>query len=247
MGIIYTATNTVNNKIYVGQTTQPLKQRIYQHKSDAKRRANRSYYFYNAIQKYGFDAFVWEEVAEADDLDILDELEIFYMNLFDSTNRDKGYNLKPGGYNRGHSKETRQKISKTLKGRKLPEETKRLIRKNHAFKGKKRPEHSKRMSGEGGPTWKGLDDDKITELYNNGLTQKEIGQIIGCSQSTIGRHLRHLKNNGTIVRKRYGYLSTTRMIALYSRGMNGREIAKIIGCNFTTVYRRLNANGVVIA
>ena len=38
------------------------------------------------------------------------------IKLFDTTNPEKGYNLEYGGTNKTHSEETKQKISKSLKG-----------------------------------------------------------------------------------------------------------------------------------
>ena len=36
LGHIYKITNIVNNKIYIGQTIQPIEKRFIQHKSHAK-------------------------------------------------------------------------------------------------------------------------------------------------------------------------------------------------------------------
>ena len=52
-GIIYCFTNKINNKKYVGQTQQTLKQRISNHLS----KTNKKYYFQNALLKYGIDNF----------------------------------------------------------------------------------------------------------------------------------------------------------------------------------------------
>lgn len=55
-GIIYTATNTVNGKMYIGQTKSSLNVRINQHKSDMlKLRDNTA--FHKAIRKHFFEAF----------------------------------------------------------------------------------------------------------------------------------------------------------------------------------------------
>ena len=51
----------------------------------------------NAIQKYGWDNMIFEVVEESDKWtkEILDEREIYWIQLFDSINF--GYNLTPGG------------------------------------------------------------------------------------------------------------------------------------------------------
>ena len=37
MGFIYKITHQINNKVYIGQTITPIKQRMYKHYSNAKK------------------------------------------------------------------------------------------------------------------------------------------------------------------------------------------------------------------
>lgn len=48
--IVYKATNTNNNKVYIGITTKTLEHRMKIHKKDSKRKDT---YFYKAIRKHG--------------------------------------------------------------------------------------------------------------------------------------------------------------------------------------------------
>ena len=160
---IYIATNTVNNKQYVGQSiNHPYESRhgrIATHKS-----AYTDTNFHRAIRKHGFDAFTWEVlwypyVCQ----DALNSIERnFIENL--NTLSPNGYNLDSGGksggsmsveqrkklsaikqgkyrgeksyhYGKPKSEETRAKISNTLKGRKHTPETRTKIGKS--FKGRK--------------------------------------------------------------------------------------------------------------
>lgn len=59
-GIIYKATNTLNGKVYVGQTTQSLAKRASQHKSMADNGYNDA--FHSAIRESGWESFSWEEI-----------------------------------------------------------------------------------------------------------------------------------------------------------------------------------------
>jgi len=118
--IIYKVTNEINNKIYIGQTVNSLDKRKSQHKADSNNKKKLIRYFYLAINKYGFDCFQWEILTEAKNLEELNELEKYYIQLYDSTNPQKGYNISKGGLGRGnyeYSNETREKISKSLKDR----------------------------------------------------------------------------------------------------------------------------------
>lgn len=66
MGIIYKATNLVNNKCYIGKTIQSLRIRKNKHKSDAL--SNKyNMYFHKSIVKHGFNNFKWEVLTKIDD------------------------------------------------------------------------------------------------------------------------------------------------------------------------------------
>jgi group I intron endonuclease len=97
-------------------------------------------------------AFV-QRKNKKDDLDILETL---YINILKTLNPD-GYNLKEGGSSNKHSKETRQKISKSLigknKGKKHTEESRKNMSEAHKGKtsnrkGKYHSEESKQKISE---------------------------------------------------------------------------------------------------
>jgi hypothetical protein len=68
---------------------------------------------------------------EASSKENLDFLEQYYIKHYNSTCRERGYNLKEGGTNGKHSVETRKKISTSLLKREYhhSEETREKIRK----------------------------------------------------------------------------------------------------------------------
>lgn len=116
--IIYKVENKINGKIYIGKTIKSLIIRKNAHKQEAKRLS--PYYFHQAIRKYGFENFEWEILQFSFNLEKLNSLEKFYINLYESNNREKGYNLTAGGEgSSGYvpSAETKFKTSQTLKGR----------------------------------------------------------------------------------------------------------------------------------
>lgn len=104
-GIIYKYTNQFNAKVYIGQTNRP-KQRMSEHRSHSKSNS-RKVAFYNAIKKYGWDAFTYEVLEELEastsiELSaLLDERERFWIGQYDSRNKAKGYNESAGGPSRG--------------------------------------------------------------------------------------------------------------------------------------------------
>ena len=114
--IIYKVTNLVNNKIYIGQTINTLEYRKDQHFREAKSKRKNTVYFHNALNKHGFENFLFEEIDTANSQEELDEKERYWIKFYDSTNKEKGYNLDSGGH-KGcvKSEETKNKIGLTTK------------------------------------------------------------------------------------------------------------------------------------
>ena len=86
---IYKITNLINGKVYIGQSINP-KRRFEEHKGGYG-----SIPLYNSIKKYGVENFSFE-IIEAD-VENYDEREIFWIDFYQSANRDFGYNISKGG------------------------------------------------------------------------------------------------------------------------------------------------------
>jgi group I intron endonuclease len=118
-GIIYLVTNTVNGKVYVGQTIKPLHSYIRDCMKQALRGSTTKPRLYNAIRKYGRSAFT-VCTLESVPVDGLDAAEIKWIRHYESfSDPSKGYNLTVGGGGRrGYvvSDNTRQKISVAQRG-----------------------------------------------------------------------------------------------------------------------------------
>ena len=98
MGIIYKATNIVNGKVYIGQTTKNFKKYIQGHLISAlKNKDKNRKYFYNAIRKYGIDTFYFEIIDEAYSKTELNDKEKEWIWLYYSNNYKFGYNMTKGG------------------------------------------------------------------------------------------------------------------------------------------------------
>lgn len=138
--IIYKATNKINGKVYIGQTVQKLERRRDQHYSKAKTTCRTSR-FINAIRKHGKENFSWEIIDRASCIHELNKKEIFYINNFESYNKDKGYNLELGGGNSIVSEETKKKLSISAKKRGISEESLKKMRKARKYvKGRSMPQ-----------------------------------------------------------------------------------------------------------
>lgn len=127
---IYKFTNTINNKCYIGKTSN-LQVRIQGHLKDYKNEKINSY-FYSSIRKHGVENFYVEILVQGNFTNNeLNDLEIDFIRLYNSNHSKFGYNLTEGGDGQSgykHSKETIQKQINSRKGYRHSEETKEKLR-----------------------------------------------------------------------------------------------------------------------
>lgn len=114
-GLIYKITNTINNKIYIGQTARTLSQRKSEYFKD---RYKSNEHLKNAFEKYGKNKFTFEEIDYAQNIEELNEKEIYWIKFYNCVDKTIGYNLHEGGRNCLLSDETKKKLSDTRRGRK---------------------------------------------------------------------------------------------------------------------------------
>jgi group I intron endonuclease len=159
--IVYLITNKKNNKQYVGQTVQKLKQRWDKHNVGSGCPV-----MSRALHKYGRENFVIEQLHACESKEEMDFVETFYIALL-GTKTPSGYNLTDGGEGalgfkmpesakeklrkkatgRLVSEETRRKMSEARKGFVFSEESKRKLSLskmgNKSTLGRKMPEETK--------------------------------------------------------------------------------------------------------
>lgn len=115
--VIYKITNTVNGKVYIGQTIIPIRKRFLRHINDAHNNPNTHLKLHRAMNKYGADKFTVEQIDEATTKQELDEKEKFWIKEYDSvTAGGEGGNTYKCRTS-SQMKETRQKLSKSKMGR----------------------------------------------------------------------------------------------------------------------------------
>lgn len=141
-GYIYLTTNLITNKIYIGQKKS--------NKFLGNKYLGSGKYLQESINVHGKDNFNVELLCECFSKEELDEKEIYYIALYNSTDLSIGYNISHGGntpsgisaWNKGlkgaqtMSQETRDKMSKSRTGHSTSEDTKNKI--SASNKGKKR-------------------------------------------------------------------------------------------------------------
>ena len=92
-GCIYKIVNQVNGKYYFGKTID-FKRRMKEHRKSAKKGKT---YLARSIRKHGWENFNVEILIREVPSEDLSSLEKSYIEIYDSMNRKKGYNLTRGG------------------------------------------------------------------------------------------------------------------------------------------------------
>lgn len=117
---IYRITNNLTGKSYIGQSMD-INRRINEHRYNK----SNSSYIDRSINKHGWENFKWDILYECPK-EKLDEEEQKFIKLYGTY--VNGYNLTWGGdFNPVHIPEIREKISNSLKGRKVPYEVSERI------------------------------------------------------------------------------------------------------------------------
>ena len=108
--IIYLHRNKINGKVYIGQTCQKPEYRWNSGKG-----YNNCSLFYKAIQKYGWENFEHIILLENLTKEQANKKEQEYIGLYQSNDKNKGYNIQFGGNNHSVSEESRKKVVSMLK------------------------------------------------------------------------------------------------------------------------------------
>lgn len=201
--VIYQIENKINNKKYIGQSTDYMrryKKHIYNAENWVQKR------LYDSIRKYGSENFEISIICECKDKNDMNLKEVYYIKEYD-TLHPNGYNMSDGGeggytlskWSDEDKKELYKRQSESRKGQKRTKEQKENMSKSAKLrveqmtqeekdifskkvsntckeKGIKPPEHTMFKKGEGGFYGKKHSDNskkKISE-FRSGKSYEEI-------------------------------------------------------------------------
>jgi Straboviridae intron-associated endonuclease 1 len=119
IGGIYKITNRLNGKFYIGKSIN-IKYRFKYHKCPMNFNKYPNSPLYKSAKKYGWDNFELSIIEDIDNIDLLNEREIFWISKLKPE-----YNCTKGGegtYGRIVTEEQRRKMSEKIKGRKYSQE-----------------------------------------------------------------------------------------------------------------------------
>lgn len=112
---VYRLTNSVNNKIYVGATTDGAGVRWNRHIQKAI--AGSNYPFHQAIREFGKDSFRLDVLEMCDTFEKMNEREAYWIAILSATNPEVGYNRKVGGGIHLHDDGAKRKIGDIHRGK----------------------------------------------------------------------------------------------------------------------------------
>ena len=188
---IYTITNLIDSKIYVGYATN-FRKRKGDHFANLKNNKHKNIHLQRAYNKYGKDNFICELIEECE-VEHLTSQENYWSNLLDAHNPKRGYNIRPTGIDTlvSHSQETKDKISKSHLGKKLSKETIEKLKiintgRKHTEKSKDNMREAMYENVKGGCIK--LNETQVKEiigLINSGEKSSKIAEKFGVDRHTI--------------------------------------------------------------
>lgn len=259
MSLIYKA-SFPNGKVYIGQTTQTLENRKYQHKRDAID-LNRKSPFFFAIRKYGWENVKWEIIEEGEfTTEELDKKEIYYISFYHSCVKDEncnGYNVLKGRHNNDSLRVRLKDIKPTLD---------KIIQMNKD--GIKEKEIAKEVNLDvdtikkilKGRTWRYytgikripsqvnhlslIEIEEILQMYKDGKSYQEIADKLNRNKTTIWEVLNGetyqeiTKISATEKAKRETFTLETinQIMQMYRDGFTCKNIAEELGYNIKNIW-----------
>lgn len=183
---IYSIRNLINNKIYIGQTTQNFQRRYWHHQWKLKDGSHDNYHLQAAWKKYGEDNFIFEVVRciSEDEIVNINQLEINYIKLW--RKKKLCYNISDGGDGtRGvpMSEYAKRIVGEANRkhniGKKASLETKKKMSNSHKKNGKLIARNRNATI---------LNEDKVKEIKNkliSGISDRQLAIEYNCHINTI--------------------------------------------------------------
>lgn len=207
---IYTITNKVNSKVYVGQTTRLAGERWYKHAWLSEKGSAIS----AAIKKYGIEAFEFAVIDNAETVNQLNHKEHFWVYRLNSLS-PTGYNLLHGGKNRIPSEETRRKMSEVRLG--IPSKPEHVAKRAEALRAhwaanprskKAEPEKVDRQSPEFRKKCSEIKLGKrhLKRTINKNNKTSKSGVFFQKDHGSAGSYSAHAMVDGKMKSKRFGCL-----------------------------------------
>lgn len=176
---IYSIENKINHKKYIGQSVN-IKSRWCSHRADLNNGNHDNDYLQKSWNKYGeqnFEFKVLEECLE----NVLNDKERHYIDLYNTMNRDYGYNLKSGGQDKNYvTEDVKKKISKSNKRYYKEHPNAKIQSSINAYKQWSNPEIKAKIMGENN----GMYGKTHSKEARQKIAEAQKGHISKCRNTT---------------------------------------------------------------
>jgi group I intron endonuclease len=228
--IVYKTTNLINGKIYVGQDS----------KND-KNYLGSGVILLKAIKKYGITAFKKEIIDVAETKEELNTKEIFWINEYNSRDKNIGYNITAGGdgcLGCKASSETKIKMSINNTGINNPMFGKQLSENALAKRSEKVKKEGTHKGEKNGNFKYDITYNELVTLYlTKNLKIPQIASHYGCHRTVISDNLKKYNISKPLANK---YNLNINTINTYiNDGLNLVEIGRKYGCSNKIIHKFL--------
>ena len=246
---IYYIQNIKTNQIYIGQSIH-LTERLKDHFNKLRKNKHHNKHLQNSFNKYGEENFVYG-IMEYCKPDKLDEMEIAYMNLFNT--QKTGFNILDGGVDAPITSRinlSNDKLKELYLGEYSSADIAKMFncsKKTVNRRLKKifsKEEYNKlrlKKIREKNPHRIDFDYDELKRLYLQGHSSVEIGKLYNCGHEPVSKHLRiifgddyeSLKFNSLY--KQFSDEEHKFILDSINQGVNVTEISLKLNCSLKTV------------
>jgi group I intron endonuclease len=185
---IYKITNIKNGKPYIGSSVDVYK-RLYRHRNSLLKGTHPNAHLQAAYNIDGIENFTFEVLEDSvKDKVILAASETYWINFYDASNPEKGYNILPAahsGLGFKHTEAAKEAIRKARLGKHLSEEAKQKVKDfltGHEVSAETRLKISEANLGK--VAWnKGLETGPLPEEHKQAIGKGNIGKRKGMKAS----------------------------------------------------------------
>ena len=227
--ILYCHTHTESGRRYIGLTKLTMLKRWNQHLNNAsKKRGKGCHHFWNAIRKYGPQAFSHEVLEVCTSLEVANLAEECWIEFFDTRNREKGFNLTRGGKHTPHSSrnpwdrpEYREKACAASKRRwENPEFRAKMSARDYDTSGLHRPESIEKLrSIQSSPEFRAEASRRMSKVMSDPVVKAKI------SKSARGRVLTD-EQRASISSRMKGHRKSEEVKGKVSASLRGRSLSE---------------------
>ena len=193
--VIYKIINNINNKIYIGKTSN-IKRRLSQYNYMLRFNLLHNSHLQSSILKYGRENFTFE-ILEFSNEENLNNREKYWINFYKSYNPKFGYNKTFGGDGLIATEEIKLKISNSLIG--ITHSNKRKLNQSESHKGKT-------LS----------DETKIKQSNSQKIRFQENSEIIKHRLAMSKEPIIQLELDGTFIKEFISIREAERMTKIHS-------------------------------